>query len=180
MASKSGKTKWTPAQIKEHVKRIQAISEKHRQDFKGEHFAAITPDEIEKKFRRVNSPMFASQGWNNTTPGGTVNLSVTIYNPDPVPALGFVAHLWIGSGNIDPVVGTFLLNVDTRFPRLTLPPSFPSLPVAPGAATTLHFALKVPASAEKTNYLGNLCLMYVRAFDAGTFLDRSGFMFAVS
>jgi hypothetical protein len=47
--------------------------------------------------------------------------NVGIRNPDPSQAIWLFAHAWVGSGNVDPAVGTFLLNVDTRFPRLTEP-----------------------------------------------------------
>jgi len=179
MVSKSKPSKWTPSQIRKHIQGIRIATEKHRQESKSEHFEAITPEEIEKKLRRVNSPMFVSQGWNNTTQGGTVNYSLSIYNPDPVPVSGFLVHFWVGSGNVDPTVGTFLLNVDTRFPRLTSP-SFPSITIAPGASATLNFALKVPATVEKTSYFGNSCLLYRGAFDVGTYLDRACIVFGVS
>ena len=47
-------------------------------------------------------------------------------------------HVWVGSGNVDPVVGTFLLNVDTHFPRLTQPKTF-GLQLASVAGTLLTF-----------------------------------------
>jgi hypothetical protein len=84
-----------------------------------------------------------------------------------------------GSGNVDPVTGTFLLNVDTRFPRLTQP-IFDGLTLASGASGTLSFALKVPATVEKTNYLGNSCLMRFNWHDIGTYLDRGVFVFGVT
>ena len=52
-----------------------------------------------------------------------VNYNLGIWNPDPVQATSLFAHVWVGSGNIDPTVGTFLLNVDQRFPRRTRRPS---------------------------------------------------------
>ena len=146
---------------------------------KGEHFTAITPEEIEKKFKRVNSPMIVSQGWGSTTPGGSFNYSLGIFNPDPVAAANLFAHVWIGSGNVDPVVGTFLSNVDPRFPRLTEPPVF-GLTLAPGASANLNFTIKVPATAEKTNYIGNSCLMQFNWHDTGKYLDRGVIVFAVS
>lgn len=85
----------------------------------------------------------------------------------------------MGSGNIDPVVGTFLLNVDNRFPRLTMP-SFSGLTLAAGASATLNFTLKVPATVEKTNYIGNSCLMRFNWHDVGAYLDRGVFVFKVS
>jgi hypothetical protein len=179
MSAKSKKPKFTPAQIKEHVKSIQKAIEKHKRENRGEHFTAVTPEEIEKKLKRVNSPMIVSQGWSGTTPGGTFNYSLGIFNPDATQAIWLFAHVWVGSGNIDPIVGTFLLNADTRFPRLTEPPVF-GVTLAPGASATLNFTIKVPSTVEKTNYIGNSCLMQFNWHDVGTYLDRGVFVFAVS
>ncbi len=123
--------------------------------------------------------MIVSQGWNSTTPGGTINYNLGIYNPDPTQAIWLFAHVWIGSGNVDPVTGTFLLNVDTRFPRITQP-QLDGLSLAPGASSVLKFSFKVPATIEKTNYIGNSCLMNFNWHDVGTYLDRGVFVFAVS
>jgi hypothetical protein len=40
-------------------------------------------------------------------PGGTVNYSVGIYNPDPISYSGLFAHVWVGSGNVDPWLERF-------------------------------------------------------------------------
>lgn len=178
MITKSKQTKWTAAQIKEHIRSIEKAVEKHKRENKGEHFTSVTPDEIERKLKRINSPMIVSQGWSSTTPGGTFNYGLGIYNPDPTQAIWLFAHVWVGSGNVDPTVGTFLLNVDTRFPRLTLPKFF-GLTLAPGASATLNFAIKVPTSVEKTNYIGNSCLMQFNWHDIGKYLDRGVFVFEV-
>ncbi len=171
--------KGAAAQLKEQIQRVQAVIEQHKRENKGEHFTGLTPEETEKKLKRVNSPMIVSQGWNSTTPGGTVNYNLGLFNPDPTQAIWLFAHVWVGSGNVDPVVGTFLLNVDTRFPRLTQPPFF-GLSLAPNASATLSYALKVPATIEKTNYLGNSCLMQFNWHDVGLYLDRGIFVFAVT
>jgi hypothetical protein len=63
---------------------------------------------------------------------------VGIVNPDPMTAESLYVHVWVGSGNVDPVVGTFLLNVDTHFPRLTQPKTF-GLQLASVAGTLLTF-----------------------------------------
>ena len=177
MAAK--RTKWSESQIKSHIQKIQKVIEQGKRDNKNEHFTSVTPDEIRNKLKRVRSPMIVFQSWNSTTPGGTVNYNLGIYNPDPVQVGSLFAHVWVGSGNIDPTVGTFLLNVDPRFPRLTQPAFF-GLSLAAGASATLSYALKVPATAEKTNYLGNSCLMQFNWHDIGTYFDRSIFVFAVS
>lgn len=169
----------TPDEIKNHTRKIQEAIEKHKHECKAENFTAVTPEEIERKLKRVNSPMIVSQGWNSTTPGGTVNYSLGIYNPDPAQAIWMFAHVWVGSGNLDPVNGTFLSNIDERFPNLTQP-NFAGLTLPAGGSATLSYALKVPATAEKTNYLGNSCLMQFNWHDIGKYLDRSVFVFAVS
>ena len=175
----TSKNTFTAAQVNEHIGKIQKIIEKARSENKAEFFTAVTPEEIKNKLKRVHSPMIVFQSWPATSPGGTLYYNLGIYNPDPVTAIWMFAHVFIGSGNIDPVTGTFLLNVDTRFPNLTLPGPV-GLSLASGATATLNFALKVPLSVEKTNYIGNSCLMQVNWHDIGTYLDRGVFVFTVS
>lgn len=178
MSNESNRATFTPDQIKQHVLAVEKAVEQLRQQAKGGNFTALNAKEVERKLNRVNSPFITGQGWNHTTQGGTVNLILGIYNPDPFQAYFLHAHAWVGSGNADPVVGTFLTNVDTRFPRLTQP-EFPGLQLAPGASTVLSFSLTVPASVDDSNYLGNTCLMMVDFHDVGTYLDRSVFPFRV-
>jgi hypothetical protein len=179
MATDSKQPKFTPDQVQEHIQKIQQVIEKHKRENKGEHFVAVTPGDIERKLQRVNSPIIVSQGWSNTTLGGTMIYTLGIYNPDPTSAFSLEAQVWIGSGHGDPNVGTFLLNADTRFPRLTQP-NFPGLQIASGASATLSFSLKIPNTVEKANYIGNSCLMQFNWTDIGTYLDRSAFVFCVS
>ena len=183
MATKStkAKAKWTSAQIKKHVQKIQEVIEQQKRLVKkGESFTAVTPEDIERKLQRTNSPMIVSQSWGSSTPrGGTFTYNLGIFNPDPTDAFWLFAHVWVGSGNVDPTLGTFLLNVDTRFPRLT-EPAFDGLLLAAGASTVLSFTMQVPSKVEKTNYLGNSCLMQVNWHDVGTYLDRGVFVFNVT
>lgn len=171
--------KLTAGQIREHTKKIQDVIEKHKRENKGEHFTSLSEDEIANKLKRVKSPIIVSQGWNSTNPGGIVNYGVGIHNPDPTGAANLYVHAWVGSGNVDSTVGTFLLNVDGRFPRLTQPAFF-GLSLAPSANATLNFSLKVPTTVEKTIYLGNSCLMQLNYHDIGQYLDRGAFPFAVA
>lgn len=175
----SKKPKWTGAQVKEHIQKIMEVVKQQKKENKEENFTGITADELEKKFKRANSPMIVSQGWNSTSPGGTINYNLGIYNPDPTDTIWLFAHVWVGSGNVVPDPGTFLLNVDTRFPRITLP-KFDGLRIPSGTSSTLNFSFTVPANVEKTNYLGNSCLMNFNWHDVGTYLDRGIFVFAVS
>ena len=148
------KPKFTASQIKEHVKKIQDAIEKQKRETQLEHthFRSITPDEIEKKLKRVNSPIIVTQlSVSNAIRGGTLPYHVGIYNPDPFRARDMYAHVWVGSGNSDPTVGTFLTNVDTRFPRLTEPGDPGGLDLAPGGYGVLMFAMNVPMCVERTN-----------------------------
>jgi len=171
--------KLTAKEIKEQTKKIEDAIAKHKRESKGEHFTSLKPEEIKAKLKRVNSPIITSQGWSNTTPGGTFNYGVGLHNPDPVSAGNLYVHVWVGSGNVDPTVGTFLINVDPRFPRLAQPPFF-GLTLAPGAFATLNFSIKVPTTVEKTVYLGNSCLMQLSSHDVGKYLDRGSFPFNVT
>lgn len=107
MATKSAKRKWTAVQIKKEAKKIAAAVEAHKRQAKAECFTSVTPAEIERKLKRVKSPMIVSQGWNSTNPGGTVNYSLGIHNPDPTTAIWLFAHMRVGSGNTDPNTGMF-------------------------------------------------------------------------
>ena len=180
MATK--KAKFGPGDVKKHTARIQELAEelkKGRKKEDKENVTIITPEEIEQKLKRVNSPFIWSQGWGGSVPlNGTLNYNVGIYNPDPTTAIWTFAHVWVGSGNVDPVTGTFLLNVDTRFPRLTQP-DFAGMSIPSGGSVTQSFQIKIPATVEKTNYLGNTCLMAFNWHDVGTYLDRSVFVFKV-
>lgn len=172
------KSKFTPSEIKKHTARILELTEQLKKNKKDENITTITAEEIDAKLKRVNSPMIVGQGWGSAAPGGTVNYSVTIYNPDPTTAIWTFAHVWVGSGNVDPVTGTFLLNVDTRFPRLTQP-DFAGMSIPSGGSVTQSFQIKIPATVEKTNYLGNTSLMQFNWHDIGKYLDRSVFVFKV-
>jgi len=182
MATKGRKAKWTAAQIKAHIRNIQEVIEQHKRLVKpGEDFTAVTPEDIERKLKRANSPMIVLEygSWTGPTPrGGTLSYNVGIYNPDPQQAKSLVAHVWVGSGSVDPMVGTFLLNVDTRFPRLTQP-AWPGLTLDPNFSKVLTFAVKVPSTVERTNYLGNCCLMRL-GWGEPTYLDRGNFLFTVA
>lgn len=180
MAKKSTAKKWKPAQIRKHIKEIEKVIKKHKRLVKkGQDFTSVAPEDIKRKLGRQNSPMIVSQSWSGTTAGGTFTYRVGLYNPDPTQAIWLFAHVWVGSGNVDPVVGSFLQNIDTRFPRLTKP-SFAGLTIPAGGSTVVNFKIKVPSGVEKTDYLGNCCLMRFNWHDVGTYLDRAVFVFNVS
>lgn len=96
--------------------------QKREAEKRGDLFRSLTPEQIEEKLKRANCPFLAGGAYTGaTSPGGTISSIINIYNPDPTPVDDLFVHVWVGSGNADPTIGTFLLNVDTRFPRLTQP-----------------------------------------------------------
>lgn len=181
MATKSSEQgKFTEAQKAKIIKTVKEEIEKHKKSVKkGDNFTSLSDDELRDKLDRVNSPMIVAQSWGNTTPGGTFTYNVTINNPDPVTRSGLYAHVFVGSGNTISDTGTFLLNVDARFPRLTQPPFF-GLSLAPGASATLSFSIKVPSTIELSNYIGNTALLMLSSHDIGTYYDRGCFPFKVA
>jgi hypothetical protein len=177
------KAKFTPVQIKRHIKNIQEAMEKQRRghERKGRRFITITPEEIEKKLKRINSPMITSQAFNPTVnPGGTLVYSLSIYNPDPTETYDLYTQVWVGSGNPDPTIGTYLLNVDTRFPRLTQPSGFGGLQVFSGDSGHFDFSFQIPNVVDRTTYFLQSCLMEVNWWNVGKYLDRSMIAFDVT
>lgn len=174
---------------RKHAKRILEAIESEKEDSRssGENFSAITPDEIEKGLlREAKTPFLSGFAWTKgTAPGGRIGLRVFIWNSESEPASDIYVHVWVGTGNVDPMVGTFLLNVDARFPRLTRP-EHPGLregdphrfPLPPGLKR-LNFDLTVPSPLEESVYLGNICLMRLVSHDVGQYLGRGVFPFAV-
>jgi hypothetical protein len=174
--------KLTAAKIKEQIKKIQQAIEEEKSRYQDQNltFVALNPKDIERKLRRMKSPIIVAQSWDSSVPaGGTIRYDVAVWNPDPTEAFFVFAHVWVGSGNVDPVVGTFLLNVDTRFPRLLEPEPFGAT-IQPSSLFHIIFALKVPTGVQKTSYFLNVCLMQARFFDVGVFLDRGGVPFKVT
>jgi hypothetical protein len=124
--------------------------------------------------------MFFFLGWNSSTPSpGTINLSVGVFNPDPVASGLLYVHLFIGPANFAADVGQALALVDARFPRLTEPEFF-GLSLNPSDSATLNFSIAVPPNIEPSNYLGNCFLLNAGYFGVGQTLDRALFVFEVT
>jgi hypothetical protein len=174
--------KLTPAKIKEQIKKIQEEIEKAKTRYPGRSFTEVTPEEVRRKLKRAKSPIITYQFWTSSAPqGGTIDFVVGIHNPDPTEARRLFAHVWVGSGAPDPVTSTFLLNVDTRFPRLTQP-DFPGAKIPSSSTLELNFALDVPSGqvVQESNYFGHTYLMKAQWFDPSDFLDRGLWVFTVT
>jgi hypothetical protein len=175
--------KFTAAKIKQQIKKIQQALEKEKSRYRDQNLTVIEvkPKDIARKLKRMKSPFIVGQFYSSSAPAGsTITNYMNIWNPDPFTASNIFVHVWVGSGNVDPVVGTFLLNVDTRFPRLTEPEVPEGASIDPSSFHTFSYDLKVPTGVQKTNYLLNVCLMQFGFFDVGVFLDRGGVTFKVT
>ena len=162
-------------------KQLEPELKKHEQAHKrpGKTFMPISREEFEAKMKRVNSPMIVSQSWDdNAAPGGVVNYTVGVLNPDPTAWNNLAVALSIGNRNPITNRDLFFNDFDARFPTYaqTAPIGFS---LNPGESRTLSFAVTVPAGVEKTGYLGNVVLQRLSFYDVGTYLDRGCFFFDV-
>ena len=154
-----------------------------RREKSGETFTSLTREELEAKLKRAESPMIVWQSWNNTVPpGGAINYSVGVSNPDPVSWGALSVSVSIGNRNPITSNDIFLSNFDSRFPTLAQPPTtgFALGPVGSTTASmSFSFVLNVPVGIEKTGYFGNTTLQQLNFFDVGKYLDRAAFFFGV-
>ena len=161
-------------EILEEVERYKLEAEKKKLNV-----TTVTREQLEKKLAESDSPMIVFQSWGSASPGGSLNYTVGIRNPDPVSLIWMFAHVFVGLANIVPDVGAAAAAVDPRFPRLTSP-KFAGLKIDPGATETLNFSIPIPAGIESSNYLGNTFLFRSTWHDVGEYLDRSIFVFEVT
>jgi hypothetical protein len=175
------KPKFSPEDVKRHQKAIKDEIEKRKKEHKGENFQGISPEEIEKKLSSIDSPFIFFMGWSQTTPGGTLSISMGVFNPDPVAVNSLYVHGWVGPANPVPNtdLGGYFVNVDERFPRLTQPPPF-GLTLNPSTSSpTLVYSVAIPTTIQKSNYIWNFALLRMVGFGVGQLVDRSVLVFAV-
>lgn len=172
-------TELEKARMVEQVLALIAEAERAAKE-KGDTFTGLTEREIMEKLNSVNTPFLYFQSWSSSTPaGGSINYNTGVFNPDPVNRFWMYAHAFVGPANPVTDTGIALLNVDTRFPRLTQP-SFPGLTLAPGASATLSFNLSVPGGIQPSNYLGNTFLFHGEYHGIGSYYARGFWPFIVT
>jgi hypothetical protein len=173
-AKTAARTKASP----ENIRKLKESIEKHRREGKYDHFESVTDEDIEKMLTRSNTPFFSSWGWSNTTPGGTFNLSVNVFNPDPVAVGSMYVHTFIGPALAVVSNDTALLAVDARWNRLAEPQFF-GMSLAPSTSGNVSFTVAAPATIERSNYFGNLFLIR-RGIGVASVLDRQSYVFRVT
>jgi hypothetical protein len=145
----------------------------------GHNFSALTGAQVLDKLLSARSPFIFSLGWNSTSSPGTINLHVSIMNPDPVTQNFLEVYVFVGPAALVADVGQALAVADTRFQNLTEPP-FSGLTLNPSTTADLDFALKVPNGIEPSNYIGNAFLFTDQSFSASDVLSRADFIFQVT
>jgi hypothetical protein len=163
--------------VRDILKEVEAQAKEF--DRKGMTYVALDEEQVRRKLARAKSPMIVSQGWSGAAPGGTVNYSVNIRNPDPGPWVWVFAHVFVGPANMIVDPGQALAVADARFPRLTQP-AFAGLSLAVNETKQLNFALPIPAGITPTSYQGNTFVYQADWHDVGDYLDRGTFVFQVT
>jgi hypothetical protein len=175
----------SPKDIKRAIATIEAeiAKAKKARENSGETFSSLTREELVAKLNRAESPIITWQSWSGSAPpGGTINYTVGVSNPDPVSWVWLVVA--VSFGNRNPIVSNdvFLSDFDSRFPTFAQPGplGFSLGPVgSPTASSSFSFVLNVPAGIEKTSYFGNTILQQLDFHDVGKYLDRAAFLFEV-
>lgn len=171
--------KFTKSEIERHVKTVEAAVEKARREHTGENFAGISADEVRATLTKTESPFISFVGWSSVAPGGTISITVGVFNPDPPPNVtALYLHIFVGPTSAVTDVSEYFLNIDPRFPHL-MQPGAPGFSLASGASTAFTFSFTAPASVQKTNYTANAALVRSPVFSPGSLLARATFALTV-
>jgi hypothetical protein len=145
----------------------------------GRNFSAPTGAQVLDQLRSARSPMIFSMSWNDTSSPGTVNLTVGVFNPDPVTQSLLEVYVFVGPATVVADVGQALAVADTRFQNLTEPPAF-GLTLNPSTSADLNFAVEVPNGIQPSNYIGNAFLFSDPLYGVSDVLSRADFIFQVT
>jgi len=177
-AARKATGRMTADEVRTHMKNVRDAHERLLREGKYENARTLDDEELAKKLNRTNTPFISGFGFGSAAPGGSFGVGATAYNPDPVTIYGIYIHLFVGPSLVVPDNGIALLNVDTRFNRLTEPP-FYGMTLAPSTSSSVNFTMRIPATIEKSIYFGNLFLIRSFIFSLGSVLDRVDFAFRV-
>jgi len=145
----------------------------------GRNFSAPTAAQVLDQLLSAHSPFIFFLSWTSTSSPGTINLTVGVFNPDPVTQGSLEVYVFVGPAGLVADVGHALAVVDTRFQNLTEPPAF-GLTLNPSTSANLNFAVKVPNGIEPSNYMGNAFLFRDNSFGVGNVFSRADFIFQVT
>jgi hypothetical protein len=166
--------KRSEAQVEEEVKRLLEEIELLREETqrRGLAFASLSEEELTEKIRgeTSNSPFFYYQGWTAATaPSSSAYVEIGYKNPDPT-FWQICVTIFFGLANFAADITAALDAQHPSWPYVSVVPTI----VAANGSGIAKFNYTTPKVAKGT-YLGNGVLWQPRAFDVGTYLDRSFF-----
>lgn len=156
--------------IKRLTEKITVLKDQASQ--KGLAFNSLTPEQLEKKLRSTQTPFIYVTSWTGHGPAfSSFSFSIYINNPDPIAYFDLFAYFFFGPANMIPDVGTALLSVDERLPRMYA--QFPY--ISAGSSDGLvEFNYRFPTGTPTGLYMGN-GFVFLRGFnDVGNYVDRTG------
>jgi hypothetical protein len=117
-------------------------------------FSSPTAEQLEKKLKSAHTPFIYSIA---STPSGSTGFNTFIFeayanNPDPNPYFDLFAYFFFGPANMVPDVGTALLSVDERLPKMFA--KFPYM--SPGSNGSVLFNYKFPIGIPPGRYMANM------------------------
>ena len=167
--------------LQARIEKINKIVEGFKQQHGTGLFVPISARELEVSLTTQLLTILWQGGPGAPLPeGSSFTYTIGLHNPG-LATVGYVfAHTWAGFGHPDPNIGTFLLNVDRRFPTLTEPQTVQGLTLAPNETKALNFLVKLPTGVESTLYTLNTCVMRAHWTGVGDFIARAAFPFMVA
>ena len=137
--------------LKQQIRSIERTIARFKKESRGKRFASITSVELERKL--ANDPFIMMLRFDSSTvPGVKIEADLRVANYTISSRM--CLHAWVGSGMVDPWGDTILLDVDTRFPRLTDCSGYIG-------ERDIKLTLQIPTSVERTNYFLYFCLLAV-------------------
>jgi hypothetical protein len=136
---------------------------------KGLAFSSPTAEQLEKKLKSAHTPFIYSMAWTSSGSAiGPFTYYVYVTNPDPNAYFDLFAYFFFGPANMVPDVGTALLSVDERLPRMFA--SFPYM--SPGSNGSVQFNYKFSSGIPAGLYMGNAFIFLREVHDVGAYADR--------
>jgi hypothetical protein len=137
--------------IKRLTEKIAVLKDQATQ--KGLAFNSLTPEQLEKKLRSTQTPFITATTWTSRGPAfSSFYFSININNPDPIAYFDLFAYFFFGPANMIADVGTALLSVDERLPKIYA--QFPY--ISAGSSDGLvEFNYRFPSGIPLGLYMGN-------------------------
>jgi hypothetical protein len=170
----------TEEEIRAEVERVMqelTFLEREARD-RGELFVRLDEETLRRKIAgdEADSPFFGGWGMSSGPPGGKANVSVYVYNPDPV-SYYYHGYLVFGPSCLIQATDLSLTAVDTRLPRYTR-----NLFVAPNSSMNQTYPIPIPPDFPPAlgGYIGSCYMVDLYTLDVAQVIDRVTLYITVS